>query len=123
MYPYLKRQALSLYNHEDRIFFWSYASVFFMTILLLAGWGIFYQILPDKLPLFYSLPWGETQLVTKTQFVIVPALIVLITLINIIISWHLHHSQLVLKRIIYVTSSFISLLLLITSFKIIFIFI
>jgi hypothetical protein len=78
--------------------------------------------LPKQVPLFYSLPWGESQLVDITQFMILPFIAILITLLNLTISWHLHESQLILKRMLCISSAVITLLILITTFKIIFIF-
>lgn len=82
-----------------------------------------YKKLPHQIPLFYSLSWGQNQLVDLTQFMILPGLIILFTLTNLIISWHLHPSQLPLKRILNLSSMIIALLLTITAFKIIWIFI
>ena len=78
--------------------------------------------LPKQLPLFYSLPWGDAQLVSVAQFIVLPAVTVLITLVNLAISWHLHQSQIVLKRILTIGSALISLLIFITAIKIIFIY-
>lgn len=79
--------------------------------------------LPYKLPLFYSLPWGEPQLAALSQFNILSGIIFLTTFINLLISWHLHLSQLVLKRILAISSLLVTLLLTITSIKIIYTFI
>lgn len=98
-----------------------------LTILIALVIVIFYLLnqskLPSKIPLFYSLTWGETQLANLTQILILPLIILLITLVNITISWHLHSSQLILKRIIIFSTLLISVFLLITSFKIITIFV
>jgi len=48
------------------------------------------KILPPKLPLFYSLPWGENQLASREQLLIIPAIISLIALTNLALSWQLH---------------------------------
>lgn len=84
---------------------------------------IFSKALPPKLPLFYSLPWGEKQLVSTQQLLIVPAIIILITLCNLVISWQLHSSQIFFKKILLFSSLLVSLILIITFFKIILIFI
>ena len=81
------------------------------------------KILPPKLPLFYSLPWGDSQLINHQQLLIIPASISLITLFNLIISWQLHPSQLFFKKILLVASLLISLVLTVTFLKIIFVFI
>ncbi|MBI2338347.1 hypothetical protein HYU95_04150 [Candidatus Daviesbacteria bacterium] len=81
------------------------------------------KFLPSKLPLFYSLPWGEGQLATHQQFLIIPASIVLITPLNLIISWQLHPSQSFLKKVLLVSSAVASLILTIALIKIILMFI
>lgn len=81
------------------------------------------KFLPTKLPLFYSLPWGETQLATPKQFLIIPAIILLLSLINISIARSLHPQQVLLKKIISLSTILISIILVITIIKIIFIFI
>lgn len=87
-----------------------------LTILL-------FKFLPPKLPLFYSLPWGEGQLATHQQFLIIPASISLITLLNLIISWQLHPSQVFFKKMLLLLPLVISLILIITLIKIVFNFI
>lgn len=81
------------------------------------------KFLPPKLPLFYSLPWGEKQLANKQQLLIIPALIFLVTLCNLIFSWQLHPQQVFFKKILLFSSMLISLILTITFLKIILIFI
>lgn len=79
--------------------------------------------LPAKLPLFYSLSWGEGQLVNKGQLLILPATIILVTLINLIISWHLHQKQTLLKNMLISSSLITSIILLLGFLKSISLFI
>ncbi len=81
------------------------------------------KFLPSKLPLFYSLPWGERQLATQTQLLIIPAISACITLVNLTLFWQLHSSQFLFKRILIFSSLICSLVLLISLIKMIFIFI
>lgn len=90
-----------------------------MVVIILA----LYRFLPPKLPLFYSLPWGEKQLAGKEQLLIIPSSIALVSLGNLIFSWHLHSSQDIFKKILYFSSLLITLLMTITFLKIILIFI
>ena len=44
----------------------------FSLLLLVISWaiyGLFYHFLPPQLPLFFSMPWGEDQLVDKQLFI------------------------------------------------------
>lgn len=77
------------------------------------------QFLPAKLPLFYSVAWGNKQLATHQQFLIIPASIILITLLNLTISWQLHSSQSFFKKVLLLSSIVISAILTIAFAKII----
>lgn len=92
-------------------------------VLILSPFLIFYNRLPDKLPLFYSLPWGGDQLAAKQQFFLLPIILVLICLINSLIASQLHSVQYVLKRILTISLILIDIIVLITAIKIMWIFI
>ena len=94
------------------------ATILISTIILLL-----FKLLPPNLPLFYSLQWGDKQLANHQQFFIIPALIILITLINYVTSWQLHQSQLFFKKILLVFSIIATFILTITFIKIVLIFI
>lgn len=81
------------------------------------------KFFPPKLPLFYSLAWGNEQLANHQQFLIIPASIILITLLNLIISWQLHPSQSFFKKVLLFSPIIISLILTITFMKIILTFV
>lgn len=80
-------------------------------------------ILPPKLPLFYSLSWGDKQLANHYQLLIIPGTLALVTLFNLIFSWQLHPQQVFFKKILLISTILICLILVITFLKIIFIFI
>lgn len=90
-----------------------------LTIIILTG----LRSLPPKLPLFYSLPWGDNQLVSHQEFLLIPAIITIITLLNAVISWQLHPTQSFFKRILLFSPLVVSLLLVITFIKVVFNFI
>lgn len=79
--------------------------------------------LPPDLPLFYSLPWGENQLAKTDQLIIIPAIFLCISLVNLIIFLQLDEKFIVLKRILSITSIIVSLILTASFFQIIAIFI
>ena len=45
-------------------------------------YGIFYQFMPPQVPLFFSRPWGQNQLISKNTFIVLPASLTLLFLIN-----------------------------------------
>lgn len=104
---------------RDKLHFW--VGLFLLALsLAIALLNIFtFKFLPAKLPLFYSLPWGQAQLATHQQFLIIPASISAIAILNLIISWQLHSSQSFFKRVLLLSSIIVSLILTITFIKII----
>ena len=110
-------------KNNNPIPFWLNLFPVFSALILSVLVLILFKFLPTKLPLFYSLTWGDGQLVTHQQFLIIPAVITLITLLNLSFSWQLHPSQLFFKKILLFSSLIISLIFIITFIKIVFIFI
>lgn len=105
-----------------KLHFWIILSPLILSLIITIAVFLL-KFLPPRLPLFYSLPWGEGQLATYQQFLIIPAIISLITLINLIISWQLHPSQVFFKKMLILSPIVISLILTITLIKIVFNFI
>lgn len=93
-----------------------------LIITTIIFWFLNYQKLPRQIPLFYSLPWGPNQMIDHPQFLLVPVLMFFVTFINLVIAWHLHVSQLVLRRVLTASSVLFCLLILITLIRIIGIF-
>lgn len=98
-----------------------YFSVFSIVIIT-ASFLISYQQLPPKLPLLYSLQWGEDQLVSRQQFLLLPSILIFINLVNILISWQLHIAHKFLKRLLVFNLIFVDLVTLTTAIKILMIF-
>lgn len=111
------------YTKQDKPIFFSNIFALIFSALVFIIFFINRPNLPSQLPLFYSLPWGDNYLADLNQFLTLPFISVLIILLNIIISWHLHKSQSLLKRILSFCSLAITILTLITAVKIIYIFI
>lgn len=106
----------------DSLFFWG---VFPVTIALILSifMLLFLRNLPQKLPLFYSLPWGDRQLIRSEQLFIIPALIIIVALGNLVICWQLHYHQTFFKKILIVSSLVTSGILTLTFIRIVSIFI
>jgi|SRR3989304_8817961 len=106
-----------------KLHIWLIVTPLILSLVIILVIGVFLRFLPPRLPLFYSLAWGEEQLVTHQQFLIIPASITLITLLNLIISWQLHPSQIFFKKVLLLSSIIVSLILTVTFIKIIFTFV
>ncbi len=111
------------YQKQDGILFWSTTLSIFFALFSISLWAFYYPFLPPEIPLFYSLPWGESQLTNLLQYLLLPGIILLIVLINLLLTWHLHTSQLFIKRMIALATVFISFLITLTGIKIILIFV
>ncbi len=96
-------------------------SIFFLYLVLLLALTI--NKLPPYLPLFYSLPWGEGQLIATPFFTLLPIAAVVVFFINTTLSMVIEKSQPILSRLVFLTTVLFSLLLVITTTKIIFLMI
>ncbi len=105
-----------------KVNFWIGLSPFILSLLLTLIILFFFKFLPPKLPLFYSLPWGEKQLATREQYLLIPATLALINAINLVLFYQLHPSQSFSKKILLITPLIVSLILIISFIKTILIF-
>lgn len=108
---------------SNKLVFWITLSPIILSIILSLVILFGLKSLPPKLPLFYSLPWGDNQLASHQEFLLIPAIIIAVALLNSIVSWQLHPSQSFFKRILLFSPLIISLLLIVTFVKIVFNFI
>lgn len=110
-------------NNPQKIYFYpslsSIVIAFFLSLIIF----LFFEFLPPKIPLFYSLSWGEPQLVTHQKFYIVPLSILLITLTNLVILLKLDSSFAFFKKILIFSTIVTTIILVVTFIKIVLIFI
>lgn len=114
---------LTLYQQSDKVTFFSAAVALLCLLSIINLFAVFYPELPHQIPLFYSLPWGDAQLASLGQFTLLPFIIVLTLLVNFSLIWHLHHTQIVLKRFLSLATAIIALLITLTAYQIVFIFV
>lgn len=117
------KTAIDLLKTSDKFFlipiFFSLLSALMISLPLL----FFYNHLPSSLPLFYSLPWGQSQLVSKDEFFILPAAILIMSFGNTFISSQLHSAQFLIKRMLTLNLILLNLAALVTALRIFSIFI
>lgn len=101
-----------------KFFLWLQFAPFIISVILTLVILLFFRFLPAKLPLFYSLTWGSEQLATQREFLIIPGVIALVTLLNFAISSQLHHSQKFFKTVLSISSYAATLILLIAFIKV-----
>lgn len=109
-------------SSQDRYYLASTIFTFISVIIILSLYFFSVNVLPTRLPLFYSLPWGQNELTNKSSLLILPAIITTVVLINMLLAWQLHSSQYVLKRILLMSTILVDLIILTAAIKIVFIF-
>lgn len=91
-------------------------------VVIVFFFALSFTSLPPSLPLLYSRPWGVSQLVSKSQFLILPIVVILITMLNTLLASRLHPAQQVLRKILLDCTIFVDIIILIATLKIIWIF-
>lgn len=91
----------------------------FLIIVQISIIFIFLPKLPAKVPLFYSRPWGETQLASSQSLLLLPLISSLFLTINTVAASYLVDKKRFLSSCSVLTGLIISMLLLITLVEII----
>lgn len=116
-----KEEFNSLFGHQTLKKF-IYLAFFLIGIDFIAL-GICWFKLPPQIPLFYSKPWGEQQLIKKDYIFILPLCGLICNLINLRLASILFKKEFLLSQILIWTSVAVSALASITLFKILIIII
>jgi hypothetical protein len=75
--------------------------------------------LPPQLPLYYSRPWGEDQLATPQELLLLPVLCFVVTLLNLALMHFLPFKDKLINRLLRLAAGLFCLLSLINLFQII----
>lgn len=110
-------------NNPKRLYFWASTFPALIVLILSLIILIFFRFLPAKLPLFYSLPWGGQELAGHVQFLILPAVLAVITLLNLVLSFQLHESQSFFKKVLMAATILSALILVMTFAQVVLMFI
>lgn len=108
---------------SNKLYLWIILAPLALSLGITLVITVAFKFLPPRLPLFYSLPWGDGQLATQQQFLIIPASIAVVTLLNLVISWQLHPSQSFFKKVLLLSPFVVSLILTMTFVKVVLSFI
>lgn len=84
-------------------------------LVLFSSW----RYLPPQVPLFYSRPWGEEQLVSPLTLFILPGLSLAVILINAILNSLITQEEVLIRRILTITAVLFSSLCFITLIQIV----
>lgn len=96
----------------------------FLVSLIIALLTFFFLIvqfnrLPPELPLFYSRPWGDEQLGKPSHLFVLPGGAFFILLINSYLGFLFSEQELLLSKILLISSVIVSIISFIALFKII----
>jgi hypothetical protein len=100
---------------NKKIFIWNV--VFILLQLGLLFWK--FNDLPTSVPLYYSLPWGQSQLASLSALFLLPAFSLIIGLANSILALSLFSSIKLLSRLLVIFSLIFSILVFVSLFQII----
>ncbi len=98
-----------------QIFRWNVLFVVLQLIILIAK----FNDLPKLVPLFYSLPWGASQLVSASFLFVIPLISILITVTNSILAVYFLSSINFFSRLLLIFSALFTLFGLVTLYQII----
>lgn len=101
---------------NGRLFRWN---LFFICLQIgILSWK--FNLLPPQVPLFYSLPWGESQLTNNSSLFMLPAISIVVLFIDSLFSVSFLKNLPLLSHLSVITSLLVSFLTSITLFKIVF---
>jgi hypothetical protein len=100
------------------------AKIFRWNLIFIIGQIAFlfwkFNSLPPQVPLYYSLPWGESQLAQASLLFILPTISLIILLINHLFAISLTKTSLLLSRILLAISLVFSFLSLVSLLHIVY---
>ncbi|MDO8498504.1 MAG: hypothetical protein Q7S44_01845 [bacterium] len=117
------KKILNFLETADKFSLYPALTSFFTLVIIGSTFAMLYNHLPPKLPLFYSLTWGQSQLADKSQFLLLPIILVLLNLLNLFLAFQLHSSQVVLKRMLWGSVVLIDAIILIGALRVLFLFV
>ncbi len=85
--------------------------IFFVILLaIFVLLGIKFRNLPPVVPLYYSLPWGDEQLVSSYYLFILPSSLILLFILNYLVSKFITSTEILLVQILMWATTFSAVL-------------
>ena len=81
--------------------------------------GLFWSRIPPQVPLFFSRPWGEEQLASKNQILLLPSLTLAFFFFNFLSAVKVFDKEPLLSRILVITSTVLVFIFIYGLFRII----
>ena len=102
-------------KHNFRIFVWNLLFIAFQLLFLIFK----FNSLPNQVPFYYSLPWGESQLASAASLFLLPTFSIVFILTNSLLAAFFFNTIKIFSRLLILTSFIFSLFSSVTLFKII----
>lgn len=100
---------------NSKVFRWNLIFIILQVIFLILKFGD----LPSQVPLYYSLPWGESQLASVSTLFLLPTFSIFLLFINHLFAITFSKTIPLLSRLLVFISLIVSLFFLITLLKIV----
>lgn len=94
-------------------------------ILVISGLYLLFiwKKIPPEIPWYYSLPWGESQLMNKNGLIVILGICPVILYLGSILSHWTKKDDVIIEQTVMVTLTFVFVMLIINIFKVLFIFV
>jgi len=103
-------------SFNSKFFRWNLVFIVIQLAVLIWQFGN----LPQQVPLYYSLPWGELQLASASTLFIIPTLSIVLFLVNHLFAIGFSQKNILLSNLLIFTSLIVSFFFLLTLLKIIY---
>lgn len=90
-----------------------------MVVLMVVIIGGVYARLPQTIPLYFSLPWGESRLASKMMFLTLPGISLLLSMINLLLGRLSTKLSPILPRVLAVASTVVAIMFFLATLGII----
>lgn len=97
----------------------SYLTTLVLVIVMIVLIGATYASLPQIIPLYFSLPWGEARLAPKIMLLTLPGISLLLSVINLFLGRISTKLSAILPRVLAVASVVVAAMLLFSTLGII----
>jgi len=81
------------------------------------AYGLFYQFMPPLIPLLFSRPWGQPQLIEKGYFILLPSIVTVLFAVNTRLASALLKQNVLMAVIVLISYFVCSLIGLITILR------
>jgi len=103
-------------SFNSKFFRWNLIFIVIQLTVLIWQFGN----LPQQVPLYYSLPWGEQQLVSTSTLFLIPTFSIVLYLVNHLFAVGYSQKNPLLSQLLIFTSLIVSFFFLLTLLKIIY---